>query len=357
MQNRDIEGNVNEMVLEALDNHRTIKAYRVYEFIYSRYRKILEKHYRTTEHANFYDSVFAPMMQILRSLVIAVIIISATAKPAVFGVTVGVLIGFIDLIAGLFSPIETIGMELQTVQTSIAGIRRVNAFFGFEATEKNQIRLQPSSSHVLEFKDVTFRYGENNEVISHFRLKLSGNQHLTIRGSSGAGKSTVFRLAYGILAPTSGTVTIDGIDCYEISPEIRKKLFGILFQETFFSGGTVYEELTLADPTVSEETVWKALKLVGLDRRIENLHHVPRGELSAGEEVLFNLARLIIIDAPIWFLDEMNAKIDPETAAYLIRLISELGKDKMIISINHYGENLQDSAVITLTDVIAGEGE
>lgn len=351
MQNRDLEGNVNDMVLEALENHKTIKAFRVYDFIYSRYRKILEKHYRTTEHANFYDSIFAPMMQILKTLVIAVIIISATAKPTVFGVTVGVLIGFIDLITGLFAPIETIGMELQTVQTSIAGIRRVNAFFRFEAKEKHQVLLSQTPAHVLEFHDVSFRYGTNNEVISHFRLKLSGNQHLTIRGASGAGKSTVFRLAYGILTPTTGMVTIDGISCSEISPESRKKLFGILFQETFFSGGTVYEELTLADSSVSEDAVWKALKLVGLDKRIENLHQLPAGKLSAGEEVLFNLARLIIIDAPIWFLDEMNAKIDPETAAYIIHLISELGREKMILSINHYGENLQDSGVITLTDL------
>ncbi len=169
-----------------------------------------------------------------------------------------------------------------------------------------------------------------------------------MQGRSGSGKSTLFKLAYGLIKPTKGRVTINGIDTYLLKDDIKRKLFGIVYQDYYFSRGTIKEEVTLLDSKISDDKVYKTLRLVGLDRIKDINDHLKVTDYSTGELSLFNIARAIIMDSKILFLDEMNAKIDSISAKKIIEVIENASKDKIILSINHYGDLLKHSEIVNL---------
>lgn len=349
MENRTLEGNVNYLLLENLDNMRTIQSYRIYDAVSKKYKTILKSHFNANQKSNSYDAIFSPIMQTLKTILIVLIICISSSHSTILGLSIGVLVGMIELLTNLFSPIENLGMELQTIQKSFAAIHRINQFF---TIEENKKKLELSdidlSSITLEFKDVSFSYTGNENVIDHFNLTIQNNQRWVFQGESGSGKSTLFRLACGLIEPSSGSVTINGIATYLLPDEIKRKLFGIVYQDYFFFGGSIYEEVTLLNQNISDEKVYDILRKVGL-QRISNIHvpFIPT-DYSTGELSLFNIARAILMDAKVLFLDEMNAKIDGITAKKIIQIMNDISKNKIVCSINHYGELLDNSIVYSI---------
>lgn len=348
MANRNLEANVNNLVLENIDNIITIKSYRIYDKVAEKYNKVLKNHFITNQKANNYDAIFSPIMQIIKNIVIVVIIILSTLNKNLLGISVSIIVSSFDLITNLFSPIENLGMELQTIQKSIASINRINEFFKLDEDNiKNQSFNLDTKDLNLVFDNVSFSY-DDEKVIDHFSYSLNKNDHLVLKGRSGSGKSTLFKLAYGLIKPTEGRVTINGVDTYLLSNDFKRKLFGIVYQDYFFSGGSIKDEITLLDQSISDEKIYDTLKLVGLDR-ITNIYEALNiNNYSTGELSLFNIARAIILDTKILFLDEMNAKIDPISAKKIIQVINDVSKNKMVLSINHYGDLISSSKIINL---------
>ena len=358
--NRHLEGEVNNSVLEALDNIKTIKSFRLYDSIEAKYNTILKGHFKTNQEANNYDALFSPVMNVLKyGLIVLVIVLSSLSTSSgttLLGMTVGMVVSSIDLLSSLFSPIESLGMEIQTIQSSLASIKRINEFFLLPDDEAKDIDHVPNLDQgiILEFKDVTFSYEKpeaHHNVLDHFNLRLSNHDHLTLKGLSGSGKSTLFKLAYGLIKPQNGHVTINGADTYRLSDQAKRSCFGIVYQDYFFSQGTIKEELTLLNPNISDTDVFNALNLVGLTR-IQDIH-VPLilTDYSTGELSLFNIARAILLDSRILFLDEMNAKIDQVSAHNVINIINNVSHDKLVLSINHYGDFIDDSQILNLDKI------
>lgn len=350
-QNRKLEGSVNSQILENIDNINTIKSYRIYSTVEKKYENILLKHYSSNQKANFYDAIFSPIVQVLKTLIIVLIIMLANVQDNVFNMSVGMIASSIDLITDLFKPIESLGMELQSIQKSMAAIRRINVFFKINEDEIKDQSLDSSNEFVLKFDDVSFSYDGKENVIEHFNYTLTDKERLTLKGRSGSGKSTLFKLAYGLIKPTKGRVTINGIDTYKLCDESKRKIFGIVYQEYYFSNGTIKDEITLYDSTITDERVYEVLKLVGLDR-IKDINVILKPtDYSSGELSLFNIARAIINETKILFLDEMNAKVDSITAKKIISVIDEISKDKIVLSINHYGDLLSESKILNLQEL------
>ncbi|MDD4123924.1 MAG: ATP-binding cassette domain-containing protein, partial [Bacilli bacterium] len=225
-------------------------------------------------------------------------------------------------------------------------------FFNFEASncQKDNTNIKNFEKNIkIKFKNVYFEYEKNAPVIKNFNLVINNNDKIVLKGRSGAGKSTIFKLISGIILPTSGDILINGISTLSLPCNIKSELFSILFQDTFFSNGTVKEELTLLKKDVPDDIIWGALQKIGLKDRINSLDEkLDYHNFSTGEQVLLNLARVIIRDSKIILLDEMNAKIDPLTANRIIKLINDFAKNKIILSINHYGENIENARIIEL---------
>ena len=352
LTNRKLEGSINNLVLENLDNIVTIKSFRIYDKIEKKYNNILNNHFKTNQKVNTYDAMFSPVMQILKTSLIVLIIVLSTINENLFGVSIGVLVSLIDLITSLFTPLENLGMEIQTIQKSFAAIKRINDFFKLEEDdEKLENVVIDDKNIILEFKDVTFSYDGKENVFEHFNLKISNNDRLVLKGKSGSGKSTIFKLAYGLIKPTSGSVTINNIPTYLLPNELKRKFFGIVYQDYFFSNGTIKEELTLLN-NISDEKVYKVLSLVGLSRITNINEKLNINDYSTGELSMFNIARAILLDSKVLFLDEMNAKIDAINAKHIIDVIDNVSKNKLVLSINHYGELLNNSKILELEDKI-----
>lgn len=345
LKTKSLEGNVNKILLENVENMEQIKVNKANSYAEKKYTSILKNHFKASQASNFYDAVFSPVMQLIRSTLICIILLLSGWKPDLFGMSVGMIISAIALLTDLFSPIENLGMELQTIQKSIAALKRINGFFSLETdAAKKHYEIQDFS---IRYEAVSFHY-EEKEVIHNFSLTISEGDKIILQGPSGAGKSTLMKLAMGLLKPSSGDVKIGNESIYLLDEETRKKLFSIVYQDPFFSGGSIYEEISLKDDSISKEKVKEILGYVGLDYIKDIDQRLNPSSYSSGELALFNIARMMIRNPKIIFLDEMNAKLDPITSRSIIALINVYAKDKTVISINHYGTALDNAKIIQL---------
>jgi ATP-binding cassette subfamily B protein len=184
IENRIIVGKVNNHLSESLKNIRMVKVYSKEKYMEDRFKNYLDENFQTVEKVNFYDSVFSPIIQLLRAAVIAAIVILSTNQSSILGITIGMVAASIDLITNLFTPIENLGMELQNIQQAVSGIRRVQDFF----SEKEVVH-QPSGNVTLlsdgvelSFNDVSFRYAENTEVLQNICLHFKPHENVTFVG-------------------------------------------------------------------------------------------------------------------------------------------------------------------------------
>lgn len=350
LSSKNLEGNVNKILLENVEGIKEIKTNHLSSYVKEKYMKILNNHFKANQASNFYDSFFSPLMQIIRNLVVALILIVSGINLDIFGMTIGMVISAITLISDLFTPIENLGTEIQTIQKSVAAIKRINEFFTFPSDfEKKETLLGDKIN--ISYKNVSFNY-DKEVVIKDFSLFINSGEKITFQGPSGSGKSTLMKLALGIIKPSSGEVLINNCPIYLIDNATRRKYFQIVYQEPFFSNGTIYEELTLRDFSISKEKCQEALNIVGLDYIVNLDLILNKDEYSSGELALLNIARVLVHNPKVIFLDEMNAKIDPFTASKIIKIINSFAKDKIVISINHYGDILENSKIIKLDNQI-----
>lgn len=347
--NKQEEANVNKLVSENLDNIKTIKSARIYNKVIDKYNNVLNNYYKTSTISSNYDSFYSPVINILKYSMIVLLIILSTQFNNIFALSTGVVVSTIDLIISLFSPIETLGMSIQTIQKSLASISRINDFFKLEEDNKSNLVTNIDLSKIeIKYENVSFGYNSNNLVINNFNYTLSNNDKLTLIGRSGSGKSTLFRLTYGLVKPTTGRVLINNVDSYNLSDNIKSKIFSIVYQDLFFTGGTIKEELTLLDNSIKDNDIYNCLKWVGLSR-IKDINLIFKEvDYSTGELQLFNIARAILTNSKIILLDEFNSKIDLINANNIINIINNVCKDKIVLSISHYGKLLSNSNILNL---------
>ena len=342
LENRRALAAVSGQVPETLHNIRTVHALGLETYMENRYNRSIRDSYRAVEKTNFYDAVYSPVVLILNAAVVAtVMLLSASGKAEIlslFGMSVGTSVAIIDYISRIFAPIESLGMEIQTIQSALAGVKRIDAFLS------QPERDIPKSSSVNTSGDValthvTFGYGEK-PVLQDFSMTVKEGEQVTLVGRTGAGKSTVFRLLLGLYAPQAGSVTIGGISASEIPDKVRRKTVSCVEQHFSRVPGTVLDQITLADPSISREDAEKAARLSGIDEAIRAL---PRGydtpcteELfSQGEWQLLSVARAAAADPAVLLLDEITANLDAETEARVLEALRRACAGRTVLSISH----------------------
>lgn len=345
LKTKSLEADSNQILLQNIENIEQIKISHAYEYAKNKYNETLENHYKATLSSSYYDAVFSPIMQIVRSTMICLILLLSGVKPELFNMSVGMIISAIGLISDLFSPIEGLGTEISTIQKSVASYKRLNEFFNMSVDE-NKILDKPKEDKII-IKDLVFAYDEKR-VLDNYNLVIESGDKIVLKGASGRGKSTLIKLIMGLLKPNSGSVSIGGVESYNLSDDVKNEFFSIVYQDPFFSGGSIYDEITLKDKSITKKEVFESLSMVGLSYIKDIDITLEPSNYSSGELQLFNLARIVVKKSRIIFLDEMNSSIDSVTCKGIIELIDKLFKDKTIISINHYGDILKNSRVINL---------
>ena len=342
LDNRRAVAAVSGQVPETLHNIRTIRALGLEDYMERRYDRCIGAGYAAMERTNFYDALYSPVVLVLNAVVVGVVmLLSASGDPTVltfFGMSVGTSVAVINYISRIFAPIESLGMEIQTIQSAMAGVERIDAFLGQQ--ERTAPAAPPSAVRGdVELSHVTFGYGEK-EVLHDLSMTVKQGEQITLIGRTGAGKSTVFKLLLGLYPPQEGTVTIGGVPVAAITDRERRTCIGCVEQHFARVPGTVLEQITLGDPQITEEMAKRAAVLAGIDGAIQTLpqgYGTPctDGMFSQGEWQLLSIARAVAADPAVLLLDEITANLDAETEARVLEALRRASAGRTVLSVSH----------------------
>lgn len=342
LDNRRAVAAVSGQVPETLHNIRTIRALGLEDYMERRYDRCIGDSYAAMERTNFYDAVYSPVVLLLNAVVVGIVMLLSASGNAqlltLFGMSVGTSVAVINYISRIFAPIESLGMEIQTIQSAMAGVRRIDAFLDQPERTIPPARREAARGDV-EFAHVTFGYGERH-VLKDFSMTVKQGEQVTLVGRTGAGKSTVFKLLLGLYQPEAGTVTIGGVKVGDITDRERRTCIGCVEQHFSRVPGTVLEQITLGDPQITGEMARAAAALAGIDAAIRALPEgydtvCTEGIFSQGEWQLLSIARAAAADPAVLLLDEITANLDAETEARVLAALRRASAGRTALSVSH----------------------
>lgn len=367
MENRRAVAAISAQVPEALHNIRTIRALGLEDYMSARYDRRIGESYAAVEKTNFYDAVYSPVVLTLNAAVVGVVMLLSASGDArvltLFGMSVGTSVAVINYISRIFAPIESLGMEIQTIQSAMAGVKRINAFLAQpeRAAQAAESAAVPRGDVAVDH--VTFGYG-GRTVLSDLSFTVKAGEQATLVGRTGAGKSTVFKLLLGLYRPEKGTITIGGVDVSQITDRQRRSCIGCVEQHFARVPGTVLDQITLGDPRITRDMARKAARLAGLDAAICAFPdgydtRCTDGMFSQGEWQLLSIARAAAADPAVLLLDEITANLDAQTEARVLEALRRASAGRTVISISHrIYEQLGGRMIeIRALDGETGEGE
>ena len=358
---RVLTAKVNNHIPESINNMEMIKSFSKEEYMEEKYVNYLNESYEAMNKINFYDSIFSPIILILRAVVVSIVVILSSDYLGFLGLSIGSVAAAIELINNIFSPIENLGMELQNIQQSIAGIYRIDEFLNEKEESKKNVDLTyeniTSNNLNIEFKNVSFHYENGENILENISLNINYKESVTFAGRTGAGKTTLFKLILGLLEPTSGTITLGNINVSEIPNDEKRKIFGYVEQSFSFIEGSVADQISLKDESISKSNIEDAMKFVGLHDYIITLEDgyntlaLPH-LFSQGQKQLLSIARAMVTSPPIMLLDEITANLDSETEKKIISVLRSATERRTVLSISH-----RLSSVLTCDKIIKLENK
>ena len=344
LENRQAVAAISGQVPEAIHNIRTIRALGLESYMEKRYDKRIGESYAAVEKTNFYDAIYSPVVNMINVAVVGIVMLMSASGNAqvltLFSMSVGTSVAIINYISRIFTPIETLGMEIQTIQSAMAGVKRIDAFL---AQPEREIPAEDVSKKGprgdVALTHVTFGY-DDRKVLSDLSFTVKSGEQVTLVGRTGAGKSTVFKLLLGLYKPEKGAVTIGGVDVSQISDGARRSCIGCVEQHFARVPGTVLDQITLGDPSISRNMAQNAAQLAGLDpviRTFPDGYDTPcsDGMFSQGEWQLLSIARAAAADPAVLLLDEITANLDADTEARVLDALRRASVGRTVLSISH----------------------
>lgn len=351
IENRRAVGRASGHVPETLHNIRTIHTLGKENYMEQKYDEYICESYAAIEKNNFYDAVYSPVILILNAIVVAVVMLfSASGNQSVltfFGMSAGTAVAVINYISQIFTPVESLGMEIQTIQSAIAGVHRINEFFEmdeFSVKKDSYITentAKKSDSDVLvDFNNVTFAYDDDKNVVENLSFSIKKGEQVTLSGRTGAGKSTIFKLLLGLFEPGKGSVSIAGQKVTAIPDNEKRKIYGYVEQTFHMVPGTVKDQITLYDTSITDEDVIEAAKTAGLHDAIMELENgydtiCKPEDFSQGQWQLLSIARAAAAKPELLLLDEITANLDADTEKNVLDALNRVSENRTVISISH----------------------
>lgn len=361
IENRCAVGRASGHVPETLHNIRTIHTLGKERYMEQRYDEYIAESYRAVDRTNFYDAIYSPVILILNAIVVAVVMLFSASGNAkvltLFGMSAGTAVAVINYISQIFTPVESLGMEIQTIQSAVAGVHRINEFYALEELPERVRNLETSvaiaqETPFVELQNVTFAYEDDSrKILHHLSFKVYPGEQVTLSGRTGAGKSTVFKLLLGLYQPGEGKVLIQGRDAIQIPENEKRSLYGYVEQTFHRVPGTVKDQITLYDDSFTMEEVREAARIAGLDATIEQLekgYDTPCTQeiFSQGQWQLLSIARAAVAKPKLLLLDEITANLDAQTEEEVLQALKRASEGRTVISISHR-VNAETGRIIT----------
>lgn len=359
MENRVAVGRTNQLIPETLKNMRTIRVLRRERYMLERYGDTIEQSYQAQERSNFYDAVYSPIVVSVSSLLIGIVMAAAAQSGAVrifFGMGAGTAAAVIAYVSNFFGPLESIGMEIQNVQSAVAGVQRINEYLK-EAELRNPSEQVLGENVAVQITNMRFRYrDQDRDIFQDFNLEVQEGASIILTGRTGAGKSTLVKLIAGLYQPQRGEVRVFGRAPDAVPETEKRRWFGYVEQQFRLVPGSVGDQVSLFDPQVTQAQILQALEMVGLGETVENLPdgiHTPCTEslFSQGQFQLLAIARAVVLNPKILLLDEITANLDSQTEEMVLSALRAASRNRTVISVSHRlysGEQNQHAQFLAL---------
>lgn len=351
IDNRAAIARASAIVPETLHCIRTIHMLGKESYLQEQYDQTIQESFSAVNRTNFFDAVYSPVIQILQAVLVGLVMLfAASQNPQLlefFGMSAGTAVAMAAYISQIFAPIENIGMEIQTIQSAAAGVHRMDEFLLQEErwetdspADSGKASETFGGDFVIELQDVSFGYEKNQTVLKKQNLSIRPGEQVTLTGRTGAGKSTLFKLLLGLYRPQEGRVLVEGRDASRIADEEKRRLFGYVEQNFRLVPGSVLDQITLFDPSISRKAAMEAASLVGLDSAIEALPQgfdtsCTEGIFSQGQWQLLSIARAIAAGPRILLLDEITANLDADTEQQVLTALRRACAQRTVVSISH----------------------
>ncbi|MBI2836556.1 MAG: ABC transporter ATP-binding protein, partial [Chloroflexi bacterium] len=350
LQVRRTVGSINAFLQETFSGMRIVKSYGKEEQYDEHFQKPLENNLKAANSAAVYDAYFPVVMQVIRVITVGAVVWfgARTGVNERLAISIGALAAMADLVGRLYSPIEALAMEFQTLQRALAGLKRISELLVEKPEEKGVAQRIPSvilpgwGANVAEIRGLSFSYQPGKPVLRNVSFSVPQGRKIAIVGRTGAGKTTLMNLVAGLYPPDEGAISVLGYNPFQVDPRDRRKLLGVVPQNVHIFEGTIRENIALRDGQISLQAVEKAARTVGLHEHIMGLEKgydtvlgVGGTSLSFGQSQLLSMARAIVSDPALLLLDEPTSGMDAVTEAAIFKAFREISRDRSIITISH----------------------
>jgi len=338
-------------IQEWLTGIKTVKAYEIEDKGKKKFNQLVNNQVNAVNSISSYDSWFPCVLQMAQTLVIALALWFGTNNGTTLslGLTVGTLASLCTLINQIFSPVQALAQQIQTIQQSMAGLSRLREFFNQPVEDRPEISQTPDDHSGIEIESLDFAYDQKN-ILKDLNASIQKGEKAVFIGRSGAGKTTLMNIVAGLYAPNAGSIRINGVDPYTLPPTDRRRIIGIVPQMPQIFDGTIADNITLLDDTITREQMVNAARTVGIHEKIASMpdgYDTVIGEgavgLSSGEVQLLSITRAIAANPSILLLDEPTSGMDAKTEQQVFAAIREASRGRTIFSISHRISGIVDA--------------
>lgn len=360
---RNAVANLNTFVQEHITGMNIVQIFGSERLEFDKFKEINREHKRSNLKSVLYYSVYFPVTDVISAAGTGLIVWYGAKQVLGEEVTLGVLVAFIMYLSAFFRPIRMIADRFNTLQMGIVSTERILALLdNKEDLQKNGTFKPESTLGEVSFRDVSFAYNEENYVLKNISFELKTGQTVALVGATGAGKSSIINLLNRFYEINKGEILVDSVNVKEYDLDFLRTKIGVVLQDVFLFSGSIRENITLGNDSITDAQIWNAAKLVGADKFIERLANekMPNGldydvmergaTLSVGQRQLISFVRTMVYDPKIMVLDEATSSVDSETEEMIQNAISKMMKGRTSIVIAHRLSTIQNADTILVLD-------
>ena len=343
---RQVElGKLNGHIEEAYSSHLVIKAYNATEESTKKFDKYNGSLYECNRKSQFLSGLMPPIMGFIGNFSYVAVCIVGAILVLKGNITFGVIVAFMIYVRLFTNPLSRIAQSMTQLQSAASASERVFEFVEetemFDESEMAKRLDKDKVKGEIEFRNVSFGYNDNKTIINNFNFKAKPGEKIAIVGPTGAGKTTIVNLLMKFYEINNGDILIDGISTKELTRENIHDLFIMILQDTWLFEGTIKENIKYNKLNVSDEEVWNALKVVGVDHFVKSLPKTidykigDNDSISSGQKQLLTIARGMIKNSPFLILDEATSSVDTRTEELVQKAMDKLTKGRTSFIIAH----------------------
>ncbi|MEE2061641.1 ABC transporter ATP-binding protein [Rhodococcus artemisiae] len=352
-------GKLNAQVEEAFTGHELMLAFGRQQEVEDEFDTRNDKLYNSSWRAQFISGLVQPTIMFLGNLNFVAVAVVGGLQVASGSISLGSVQAFIQYSRQFTQPLAQIGSMVNLLQSGVASAERI--FDILDAEEQSADPADPqtpsTTSGRIDFDDVSFRYVPDKPLIENLSLVAEPGHMVAIVGPTGAGKTTLVNLIMRFYDVDSGTIRVDGVDSRRMTRDDLRERTGMVLQDSWLFGGTIYENIAYGDPTASREEVIEAAELSHVDHFVralpdgyDTMLDEEGGGVSAGERQLITIARAFLAKPVVLILDEATSSVDTRTELLIQQAMATLRTDRTSFVIAHRLSTIRDADVIVVME-------